>query len=216
MRKGFASIAIVGVAACVAVYALTQSPKSNSLYSNTLTAEDMEFLKFVAKHGKSYGTKEEFEFRADLFKKTLAALAEENARNENTFTVGVNKFADWTPAEYRRLLSYKPSKGAKIAETPLNVSIPASIDWRTLGAVNAVKDQGQCGSCWAHAASETFSDKLAIATKGSVNEIFSVQELVSCDTAKDMVPARAGDALCVVDRYCRDAAVAGPSMRSTT
>ena len=69
-----------------------------------------------------------------------------------------------------------------------------SFDWRdptkNLQAVNAVGptvNQGQCGSCWAHAASETFSDKLAIATNGSTNEIFSVQELVSCDTAHDMV-----------------------------
>lgn len=181
MRKGFASIAIVGVAACVAVYALTQSPKSNSLYSNTLTAEDMEFLKFVAKHGKSYGTKEEFEFRADLFKKTLAALAEENARNENTFTVGVNKFADWTPAEYRRLLSYKPSKGAKIAEAPLNVSIPASIDWRTLGAVNAVKDQGQCGSCWAFSAVAALEGRYKSVAGGQLYSL-SEQQLVDCAT----------------------------------
>ena len=107
MRKGFASIAIVGVAACIAVYALTQQPQSSSLYT-ALSTEDMEFLKFVSLHGKSYGTKEEFEFRSEIFKKTLANLSVENSRNENTFRLALNKFADWTPDEYRRMLSYRP------------------------------------------------------------------------------------------------------------
>jgi KDEL-tailed cysteine endopeptidase len=178
MRKGFASLVVVGIAACVAVFALTQSPKSNSLYSNILTAEDMEFLKYVAKFGKSYGTKEEFEFRADLFKKNLAILSEENSRNENTFTVGINKFADWTPAEYRRMLSYKPTRGAKLVEETLNVSIPASIDWRTEGAVNPIKDQGQCGSCWAFSAVGALESRYKI-NSGTLYSL-SEQQLVDC------------------------------------
>jgi hypothetical protein len=39
------------------------APKSTSF--NTLTSEDLEFMKFVAKYGKSYGTKEEYEFRLE-------------------------------------------------------------------------------------------------------------------------------------------------------
>ena len=107
MRTGFASLAVVGVAACVAVYALSAGPKTTSLYTS-LTTEDMEFLKFVALHGKSYGTKEEFEFRSQIFKETMAKIALENAKPENTFKVGINKFADFTPAELKRLLSYRP------------------------------------------------------------------------------------------------------------
>ena len=179
MRKGFASLAVVGIAACVAIFAITQSPKTNSLYSNVLTVEDMEFLKYVAKYGKSYGTKEEFEFRADQFKKNFASLLEENSRNENTFTVGINKFADWTPAEYKRILSYKSTRGgAKIFAENMNVSIPTSIDWRTEGAVNPVKDQGQCGSCWAFSAVGALESRYKISA-GTLYSL-SEQQLVVC------------------------------------
>jgi C1A family cysteine protease len=178
MRKGFASIAVVGIAACIAVYALTQQPKTNSLYSNTLTGEDMEFLKYVAKYGKSYGTKEEFEFRADIFKKTLTALSQENSKNENTFRVAVNKFADWTPAEYRRMLAYKPIRGNVTPVVDTSVSIPTSIDWRTEGAVNPIKDQGQCGSCWAFSAVGAMESRNKIKT-GTLLDL-SEQQLVDC------------------------------------
>jgi KDEL-tailed cysteine endopeptidase len=181
MRKGFASIAIVGVAACLAVYALTQQPQSSSLYT-ALSSEDMEFLKFVSLHGKSYGTKEEFEFRSQIFKKTLAVVSQENAKNENTFRVGLNKFADWTPAELKRILSYRPIRGAKkMAPVKDIVSIPVSIDWRDKNAVNTVRDQGQCGSCWAFSAVGALESRAfiqAIDKHGLLQ--LSEQQLVDC------------------------------------
>jgi len=178
MRSGFATLAVVGVAACVAVYALTSAPAGKSLYTN-LSSDELEYLKFVAKYGKSYGTKEEFEFRGDVFKNTLAALAEVNSQNDNTFRVGVNKFADWTPAEYKRMLSYKPIRGDKTAAySAENVSIPDSIDWRTHGAVNPVQDQGQCGSCWAFSAIGAIEGRYQIKTGKLLK--FSEQQLVDC------------------------------------
>jgi C1A family cysteine protease len=183
MRTGFASLAIVGVAACVAVYALTQQPKSNSLYSNIITADDMAFLKFVSKFGKSFGTKEEFEFRANLFKSTLEQISLENSKNDNTFTLGINKFADWTPAEYKRILSYKPTRASRnVSESiPENVrGIPDNIDWRELKAVNPVKDQGQCGSCWAFSAVGAMEGRYAIESGNLLS--LSEQQLVDCAT----------------------------------
>lgn len=64
-----------------------------------LTAEDKQFMEYVVQHGKSYATKEEYEFRSDLFKKTLAKLAEHP--ENSTSTVGVNFMADWTEAEFK-------------------------------------------------------------------------------------------------------------------
>ena len=183
MKKGFASIAVVGVAACIAVYALTQQPQSTSLYT-ALSADEMEFLKFVSLHGKSYGTKEEFEFRSEIFKNTLAKVQAENSKNDNTFRVALNKFADWTPAELKRILSYRPLRGnANVAAIQQNVQLPTSIDWRDKNAVNPVRDQGQCGSCWAFSAVGAMESRSFISgiVKGGLISV-SEQQLVDCAT----------------------------------
>jgi KDEL-tailed cysteine endopeptidase len=138
----------------------------------------MEFVRYVARFGKSYGTKEEFALRADIFKSNLARIAEENSNPENTFTVGINKFADWTPAEFKRILSAKPKMTTQAARSLGNVSIPSSIDWRTEGAVNAVKDQGQCGSCWAFSAVAAMEGRWKIKSGNLLN--LSEQQLVDC------------------------------------
>ncbi len=136
MRQGYTTLAVVGVAACIAVYALSFQPEKNSvsLFANgTLGADDMEYMKFISQYGRMYGTKEELEFRSNIFKKNLAAIRQENSRNGNGFTLGVNKFADWTPQEYKRLLGYKPSRGLKQYSTyhaVEGVSLPTSVDWR--------------------------------------------------------------------------------------
>eukprot|EP00347_Sterkiella_histriomuscorum_P006586 403352207 len=61
----------------------------------------------------------------------------------------------------------------------LQTALPASVDWRTSGAVSSVKNQGQCGSCYSFTALASIESAMKIA-KGGVMQDYSEQQLVDC------------------------------------
>jgi len=106
-----------------------------------------KFLNYLAKHGKSYPTTEEFVKRRNLFESTDKFIKEFSARTDVKMTVAHNKFSDWTPDEYRAILGRRtPKKAAHqqlIAEKQpqprvLTTILHNNIDWRNRGAVNPV------------------------------------------------------------------------------
>lgn len=61
--------------------------------------------------------------------------------------------------------------------------LPESFDWREKSpeCIHPVRNQGHCGSCWAHSASEVVSDRFCIASGNKINVTLSPQQLVDCD-----------------------------------
>jgi cathepsin L len=92
--------------------------------------------------GLSFGTKEEYEFRFELYKQKDAEINEINAREKN-FRVGHNKFSTMTKYEAKKLNGFKYPPASHMKEpTYLETdNLTDSVDWRTKGAVNPVKDQ---------------------------------------------------------------------------
>ncbi|OMJ89109.1 hypothetical protein SteCoe_8835 [Stentor coeruleus] len=66
-----------------------------------------------------------------------------------------------------------------------NIKSPQSFDSRDQWpkCVHKIMDQDHCGSCWAFGASESLSDRLCIASNGTISTILSPQYLLNCDTS---------------------------------
>jgi len=148
---------------------------------------EVAFVNYMSEHGKSYATKEEYLYRLDIFAKKMAFIEQHNSLNEDDHVVGLNHLADWSDAEYKKLLGFKNhNKRERKHHGKHNVEavkdVPASIDWRTKGAVTPVKNQGQCGSCWSFSATGAMEGAYQIS--GHPLTSFSEQQLVDCSTAQ--------------------------------
>ena len=73
----------------------------------------------------------------------------------------------------------KQTKGLKYDMADVPKEFDARKQWPEF--IHKIRDQGQCGSCYAFGASGAFSDRLAIASKGTVNHVLSPQKIVSWD-----------------------------------
>lgn len=136
-----------------------------------------EFGLWAKKHNKQYEVSEVFN-RFNIFKQTWADVEKHNAGNHTWFKV-INQFSDLTNEEF--LAQYTGFRGhpAATLETIEGDGKPqAAIDWRQKGAVTPIKDQGQCGSCWAFSTTGAVEGAVAVAT-GKLTSL-SEQELVDC------------------------------------
>merc|ERR1711865_1044750 len=102
-----------------------------------------------------------------------------NADANNTHVVAHNLFSDKTFAEMKKLNGYKAGPLRASTAVILDESnLAASVDWRSKNAVTPVKNQAQCGSCWAFSTTGAVEGADAIST-GTLKS-FSEQQLVSC------------------------------------
>ncbi|KAI5079772.1 hypothetical protein GOP47_0005251 [Adiantum capillus-veneris] len=160
---GFAVLALSAYAASPSTQHLTYTP-------HHLLSESKLWSLFEAwntKHGKHYGSSHahEKQHRFQIFRDNLMLLDAHNHNDNPSFMLGLNRFADLTHEEFmqsRRLglkhaypkmgfirrLSPAARRHSKAGRQPDNgdmTQVPDSVDWRALGAVTEVKDQGMCG-----------------------------------------------------------------------
>ncbi|XP_044496468.1 zingipain-2-like [Mangifera indica] len=133
---------------------------------------------WMVRHGRTYRDQTEKEMRFEVFKQNLGLIEKFNKEGNRSYKLGINRFSDLTQQEFVAL--HTGYENVSLEE------IPRSLDWRRRGAVTPVKNQGNCGSCWAFSA--------AAALEGLVKLKYGYLVSLSEEQLKDCIPY--GDGLC--------------------
>jgi cathepsin B len=95
-----------------------------------------------------------------------------------------NPMANKSESEIKGLLGTIRTAPMGYQKPAISNGVPSTFDSRTQwgDCVHPIRDQAQCGSCWAFGASEALSDRFCISSNGKTNVVLSPEDLVACDT----------------------------------
>jgi len=148
--------------------------------------DDPEWTAFKAKYKKVYKDDADESARYKLFEASKVRVQKLNDLNYVTIrqaAFGINWMSDrYETEKYKKGLK-KPADfvaTAPVKEWETAPRTPAGIDWRLTTAVTAVKNQGQCGSCWAFSATEAVESQISLATGAYPRLGLSPQQITSC------------------------------------
>jgi len=113
-----------------------------------------------------------------------------NEHNEEhtDYTLELNHFADIHYPEWMRRKSYNKVMAEHTQQhiiptldqiQTLDIDLPSSVDWRDKGVVTPIKNQQQCGSCWAFSAVGSMEGQHALKTGKLIS--LSESQIVDCD-----------------------------------
>ncbi|KAK9012067.1 hypothetical protein V6N11_040137 [Hibiscus sabdariffa] len=128
--------------------------------SRTSTLEDASTYErhrqWMSKFGRVYSDNNERHKRFNIFRQNVALIDSFNNANDKPYNLAVNQFADLTNEEFTA--SRNGFKGHMCSNKATSfiyeniTALPSTVDSRKKGAVTPIKDQGQCGCCWAFSA----------------------------------------------------------------
>jgi KDEL-tailed cysteine endopeptidase len=159
------------------LFQMQRSAVSDSIVPPTV---QQAFQSWKSAHGKTYMTPAEEIYRLKVY---FANYLEVMGHTETTYQVKLNLFADLTAEEFLSKhtglsLLNQNSRQEHIPQSLQQSTPPATWDWRTQGAVNPIRNQGSCESCWAFSAVASFESAAKIAKFPLYS--FSEQQLVDC------------------------------------
>merc|ERR1719267_540910 len=180
---------------CITMQAQIGKPSGGLLRSSgatRLSVAEIEFLfeQWRIQHGHvhTFNTPEKYAKGLSTFAANLERIMDHNA-GDHSYTMGMNEFGHLTWEEFRarfNLGTPMPENAFPAGDklhTGEGMVAPSSVDWTTKGAVTPVKNQGQCGSCWAFSTTGSLEGEFFL--KNGNLQSFSEQQLVSCDDNGD-------------------------------
>ncbi|CAN6546153.1 unnamed protein product [Malus baccata var. baccata] len=143
----------------------------------TLASQATSRIQWMEEFGRVYQDSAEKERRFHIFKNNAEFVEKFNSEGKKTYKLSINQFSDMTHEEFlRHHTGYK-----KPTESISSADASFTIDWREHDAVTPVKDQGDCGFCWAFSAVAAVEGITKIKTGQLIS--LSEQQLVDCDTS---------------------------------
>ncbi|XP_048132632.1 zingipain-2-like [Rhodamnia argentea] len=147
-----------------------------------------KFEEWMTRHGRDYRDDAEKAKRLKIFQENLRLVEEFNSAANRTYELGLNKYSDLTNEEFvATYTGYKLPSSTRRNSSKLHSfqdqgpnSIPDSVDWVKNGAVNPIKYQGQCGSCWSFSVVAAV-EAITQITSGVLPNL-SEQQLIDCAT----------------------------------
>nr|ABN50361.2 cathepsin L [Fasciola hepatica] len=126
------------------------------------------------------------EHRRNIWGKNVKHIQEHNLRHDLglvTYKLGLNQFTDLTFEEFKAKYLIEIPRSSELLSRGIpykanKLAVPESIDWRDYYYVTEVKNQGQCGSCWAFSTTGAVEGQFRKNERASAS--FSEQQLVNC------------------------------------
>ncbi|XP_061651837.1 cathepsin L.1 [Phyllopteryx taeniolatus] len=156
----------------------------------SISLEDLEFHAWKLKFGKYYSSPSEESVRKTIWLSNRRLVLVHNIMADQgikSYRLGMTFFADLENEEYKRQVSQRcllhfnktiPRGGSTFLPLPHGADLPRTVDWRNKGYVTDVKDQKQCGSCWAFSTTGSLEGQTFRKTGKLVS--LSEQQLVDC------------------------------------
>lgn len=173
--------------------AFNHNLRSIEYYSTQFSTWQAEFDKGSSSNGLlGASANANFAHRLQIFSDNDDIIQKHNSLRNSTYTLGHNQFSCLNSEEFAKLYLNPKFTSRAVGSTGNDIHTAAnstftkalrgttSVDWVARGAVTNVKNQGQCGSCWAF--STTGALEGAYYNKVGTLKEFSEQQLVSCDS----------------------------------